>query len=180
MIYVFIAEGFEELEAISIIDILRRAKLEVKTVSITKERAITGTHKVTIYTDIDIDDVDLKNIQGIVLPGGMPGTKNLSNSEKLHEIVNYCANKKLLIGAICAAPSVLGKWGILKNKEVCCYPGFENDLKDATISNKYICISDNIVTGKGPGVANDFTFSIVSYLCGYTHMNDVRASMQCK
>ena len=124
MVYIFLADGFEEMEAIVPRDILKRGGVEVLTVGVTGD-LVTSAYGLKIKTDVTIESVDIDDIEGIVLPGGMPGTLNLKNNQKLLEIVKYSFEKRLLIGAICAAPSILGNMNILKNKSACCYPGFE-------------------------------------------------------
>lgn len=165
-IAVHLAEGFEEIEAISIIDVLRRADLEVCVVSITESIEVTGSHKIKVIADELFDNVDYKLIEMIVLPGGMPGSSNLNNHSGLkNQILAFHKNGKPL-GAICAAPLVFGNLGILKNKNATCYPGFENQLIGAKFTNSAVEQSGLIVTGKGAGVAIEFALKIVEMLKG--------------
>ncbi|NQU84396.1 MAG: DJ-1/PfpI family protein [Mariniphaga sp.] len=161
-----LATGFEEIEAISIIDVLRRAEIPVITVSITEKLEVTGSHQIPIIADQLFDEIDFNEVEMIILPGGMPGSANLNSHKELRQqILNFHKNKKLL-GAICAAPMVFGELGILKGKKASCYPGFEKYLKGATITGNSISISENIITAKGAGVALQFAFKIVEMLKG--------------
>jgi 4-methyl-5(b-hydroxyethyl)-thiazole monophosphate biosynthesis len=163
-IYVHLAEGFEEIEAITVIDVLRRAGLNVITVSVTENNVVTGSHKIPVRADILFKDADYEQAEMIILPGGMPGAKNLSEHEGLNnEILNFFKQGKLL-GAICAAPMVLGNLGILKGKNVVCYPGFESYLEGANVKQSSVVKDGKIITGRGPGVALQFSLEIVNLL----------------
>ena len=176
-IVVPLAEGFEEIEAVAIIDILRRAEFEITVVSITKKLEVTGSHNIKIIADQLFESVNYNLIDMIVLPGGMPGATNLNNHSGLQEqILNFNKNKKLL-GAICAAPLVFGNLGILKNKNATCYPGFENQLEGANTTGNNIELSKNIVTGKGAGVAIDFALKIVEIFKGKEFANELAEKM---
>lgn len=165
-IAVHIAEGFEEIEAVTIIDILRRAEIKVLLISITNKLEVTGSHGIKIITDQLFGDVNYDLIDMIVLPGGMPGAANLNEHLGLREqILNFNESKKPL-GAICAAPLVFGNLGILKSKKATCYPGFENQLHGAFVTGEDVVIAENIITGKGAGVAIEFALSIVEMLKG--------------
>lgn len=167
-IAVHLADGFEEIEAVNIIDVLRRAELNVTVISVTGNLEVKGSHGIKIITDQLFDEVNYEFIDMIILPGGMPGSANLNEHLGLREqILNFYENKKLL-GAICAAPMVFGNLGILKNKKATCYPGFENQLHGAIVTNENIELSDNIITGKGAGVAIDFALKITEILKGKT------------
>lgn len=180
MIYVFLANGFEEIEALSVVDILRRAGLKTKMIGISNKETVKGANGIIVNIDEKCEDIDKNQIDGIVLPGGMPGAENLYESSILRDIVSYCAENNKLICAICAAPLVLGRLGVLDGKEATCYPGFEMELKGARISRKHVCIDGNIITAKGPGAALDFAFEIVKHLADGTVANDLRKSMQCE
>ncbi|MCF6333123.1 MAG: DJ-1/PfpI family protein [Draconibacterium sp.] len=165
-IAVQLANGFEEIEAVSIIDVLRRAEFEVTVVSITKNLEVIGSHNIKIITDQLFENVDYELIDMIVLPGGMPGATNLNKHSKLRELIlDFHKNKKPL-GAICAAPLVFGNLGILANKNATCYPGFENELVGAQTTGKNIELSGQIITGKGAGVAIEFALKIVEMFKG--------------
>ena len=176
MVYIFLDDGFEEIEAIVPRDILKRGGVEVLTVGVTGD-LVTSAYGLKIKTDVTIESVDIDDIEGIVLPGGMPGTLNLKNNQKLLEIVKYSFEKRLLIGAICAAPSILGDMNILKNKSACCYPGFEKELIGANILNESVTIDQNIITSRGPGTAIHFGFALLSYLKGEDILKNVKNEM---
>ena len=176
-IAVHLAEGFEEIEAISIIDVLRRADLEVIIVSIMNDLKVTGSHRIQVVADKLFDDVDYDFVDMIVLPGGMSGAKNLNNHNGLKKQIE-CFNKKVkFLGAICAAPLVFGELGILKDKKATCYPGFENYLHGAEITGTSTEIAGNIITGKGPGVAVQFAINIVEMLLGPAPANQLAVEM---
>jgi protein deglycase len=163
-IYVHLAEGFEEIEAITIIDVLRRAGLNVIMVSVSENIIVTGSHKIPVKADILFRDADYEQSEMIILPGGMPGAKNLSEHKGLNsQILNFFKEGKLL-GAICAAPMVFGNLGILKGKNVVCYPGFETYLTGAIIKYSPVIKDGKIITGRGPGVALHFALEIVRLL----------------
>jgi 4-methyl-5(b-hydroxyethyl)-thiazole monophosphate biosynthesis len=165
-IAVHLAEGFEEIEAISIIDVLRRAEINVTIVSITEDLHVIGSHGIKVVADQLFCDINYNLIDMILLPGGMPGSTNLNNHPGLREqILNFHDNKKLL-GAICAAPLVFGNLGILKQIKATCYPGFENQLHGAIVTTENIEVSENIITAKGAGVAIEFALKIVELLKG--------------
>ena len=165
-IAVFLANGFEEIEAVSIIDILRRADIETTTISISGNREVNGSHKIKILADKLFNEINIDDYSMIVLPGGMPGSKNLNEHPGLREqILNFHEQNKML-GAICAAPLVFGNLGILKNKKATCYPGYENQLHGAVVTGEKTEVSGNIITGKGAGVAIDFSLKIVETIKG--------------
>ena len=165
-IAVNLAEGFEEIEAVSIIDVLRRAGLHVVVVSISDKLEVTGSHDLRIFADELFEDLDYTAIDMIVLPGGMPGAKNLNEHSGLREqILDFNENGKWL-GAICAAPLVFGNLGILKDKNATCYPGFEDELHGAVITGNEVELADTVVTGKGAGVAIKFALKIVESIKG--------------
>lgn len=179
MIYLFLADGFEEIEALTTLDILRRAGCTVQTVGIGGE-VITGTHGVKVLADLKSSEVVTNGLEAVVLPGGMPGAKNLEHSSTVRECVLYCAEKKLPIAAICAAPYVLGKWGLLQGKRAVCYPGFEAQLEGAVLAQESVCVDGNIVTGKGAGVALAFALALTGLLRGEKTVNEICESIQCQ
>jgi len=161
-----LASGFEEIEAVCIIDVLRRAEIEVKVISTTGKLEVTGSHNIKLMSDILFEHVNFEKIDMLVLPGGMPGANNLKNHVGLQkQILNFNKNGKPL-GAICAAPLVFGNLGILKNKTATCYPGFEKQLLGAKVTGKSVEVSEKIITGKGAGVAIEFALKIVEILKG--------------
>lgn len=164
MIYVFLAQGFEETEAIAPIDILRRCGKEVITVGI-GDNIIKGSHGIAVVTDTEDKLVELTgDLEMIVLPGGMPGTLNLEKSETVQRAIDYCTANDLYIGAICAAPSILGHKGLLKGKKATCYTGFEDQLACAEVTDEPAVIDGKIVTARGAGVAVDFGLKLVEAL----------------
>lgn len=163
MIYVFLANGFEECEALAPIDILRRAGLEVMTVGVNDKTAY-GSHNIPVVCDITIDEATFDDLEAIILPGGMPGTINLENNQTVQDFIDYSNQNGLLIGAICAAPSILGHKGLLNDKKATCYPGFEKELIGAAVSSRQVVRDENIITAKGAGAAFEFGFELLSYL----------------
>lgn len=163
MIYIFLANGFEEIEGVAPFDILKRAKIDVKTVGVGSDLT-TAASGLTVKTDMTDKEITFEGLKGIVLPGGMPGTTNLENNENVIKCIDFCIENHLMIGAICAAPSILGKKGLLSGKEACCYPGFEKYLEGAKISSEAVTVCDNIITANGPGSAMKFGFALVEYL----------------
>jgi 4-methyl-5(b-hydroxyethyl)-thiazole monophosphate biosynthesis len=163
---VHLAEGFEEIEAVSIIDVLRRAEIETRVVSVTGKKEVTGSHHIQVTADVLFEAVDYSTIDMIVLPGGMPGANNLKDHTGLgKQILDFYKNGKPL-GAICAAPLVFGNLGILENRKATCFPGFENQLIGAEVTGADVETSGKIVTGKGAGVAIKFALKIVEQLKG--------------
>ena len=161
---VFFADGFEEIEAVSIIDVLRRASLEVTTVSVTGNLQVTGSHNITVTADKVFESMDFSSFDMLVLPGGMPGAKNLNNHVALKKLILQFNESGKNLGAICAAPLVFGQLGILKNKKATCFPGFEQYLEGANITGTSKEVAGNIVTGKGAGVAIEFALQLVEIL----------------
>lgn len=164
--FVHIAEGFEEIEALTIVDVLRRADIPVEMVSVTGHRQVTGAHGIRIIADVVFEDVDYNESAIVILPGGMPGSKNLQEHRGLAEVLTKKAALGEPIAAICAAPMVIGSLGILKGKQAVCYPGFEKFLSGAEVKQIPALKSDNIITGRGPGAALNFSLEIVKMLKG--------------
>lgn len=178
MIYVFLADGFEEIEALAPVDLLRRAGLTVQTVGVTG-KTVTGNHNISVTADILPAEVILnEDVQAIVLPGGTPGAMHLDADETVSCAVTFAAANNKLICAICAAPFLLGKRGLLTGKEAICYPGFEKDLTGAIFSDKAVCRDGNIITAKGMGVATEFGLKIVETLLDEKTAAELRATIQ--
>ncbi len=178
MIYVFLADGFEEIEALAPVDLLRRAGVAVQTVGITG-KTVTGSHNISVTADILPEEVVLNEaVQAVVLPGGMPGAKNLDADETVSRAIAFAAEKGKLLCAICAAPFLLGKRGLLQGKKAICYPGFEKDLTGAEISEQSVCRDGNIITAKGMGVATEFGLKIVEALSDEETAAQLRATIQ--
>lgn len=162
-IAVMFADGFEEVEGLTVVDICRRAGINVEITSIMGRTEVVSSHNVRIIADKLIEDTDFDSLDMIVLPGGMPGTTNLSKHDVLCEkLKEFAITKK--VGAICAAPSVLGQLGILEGKNACCYPGFEGLLDGANVSTNSYEVAGNVVTSRGVGTAIDFALAIVTML----------------
>lgn len=177
MVYVFLADGFEEIEAVTPIDILRRAGLSVKTVAV-GANPVTGAHGMRVFADIDVAEARLDNAEAVLLPGGMPGTTNLENSEAVCSFVRAAAEKGIYIGAICAAPSILGHMGLLAGKRATCFPGFEDALSGAEVTGEAVVTDGHFVTARGAGCAAEFGFTLTTLLCGPEAAKDLRRSMQ--
>ena len=165
MIYMFLADGFEEIEALCPLDLFRRAELDVTTVGVGKSQ-ITGAHGITVTADMTDADFTSADLEMIFLPGGMPGTKNLDASATVHKAIADAVKNDAYVCAICAAPMILGKLGLLRDKNAVCYPGFEEYLDGATIPDKKVVRDGKIITAKGMGAAVEFGLAIVSELCG--------------
>ena len=165
MIYMFLAKGFEETEALAPLDLLRRADLAVTTVGVGGKN-IVGAHGISVFADITDAELDLSSpkLDAVILPGGMPGTLNLDACPAVHMALDAAAKRDAIIAAICAAPMILGKKGLLHGKEAICYPGFEEHLKGARISDKKVARDGKIITAKGMGVAIEFGLELISAL----------------
>ncbi|MCI9532936.1 MAG: DJ-1/PfpI family protein [Lachnospiraceae bacterium] len=161
---IFLAEGFEEIEGLAVVDILRRAGLEAVTISVTGQKEIHSSHQVGVLADRLFDEVGFAELDGVVLPGGMPGTTNLGAHAGVNEVIRSFAAEGKLVAAICAAPSVLGQAGILQGKKAACYPGFEDKLTGAEVVYEEVAEAGNIITSRGMGTAIPFALSLVSYL----------------
>lgn len=178
MIYIFLADGFEEVEALAPADVLRRAGINVQTVGV-GGKIITGSHNIPVVCDLTDSEISLDGtLEGIFLPGGMPGTLNLEKSKKVNEAIGFCVQNKLLIAAICAAPSILGHKGLLTGKNAVCFPGFEQELEGAVLSDGFICEDGNIMTAKGMGSAVEFGLKIAERLKSADSADEIRSSLQ--
>ncbi len=164
MVYLFLADGFEEIEALTPLDMLRRAKIEVTSVSINKDTTVTGTHGIKIIADKTITDVAPDDIDAVILPGGLPGADNLRLNEKVNEFIDVAVKQDKFVCAICAAPRILGEKGLLKNKKAICYPGFEQYLIGAEVVDNGCVCDGKIITAKGMGKAVDFSCTIIEAL----------------
>lgn len=162
MNYIFLDNGFEEIEAITTIDLLRRAQIELTTVSVTGKRMVQGAHAIAVEADALIEDVDFADAQTLILPGG---ATHLDECALLCDLLVKHNEQNKQIAAICAAPSVLGKLGILQGKQATCYPGFESYLGESFIGG-LVVESKNVITAKGPGLSTDFAFCLIEKLAG--------------
>lgn len=176
MVYVLMADGFEDIEALEPIDIMRRAKIDVKTVGVMGKTA-TSSHNVTIQTDILIDDVNTSDMEMLVLPGG-PGHTNLDESTPVQDLISYALENDIYIAAICASPSILGKRGILDGKKYTCFPGFEKFCSGGIFTGEKATLDGKILTGKGAGAAGDFGFKMVEILKDENLAETLRKEMQ--
>lgn len=164
MITVFLATGFEEIEAIAPVDIMRRAGLDARIVSIEDSLVVKGTHGIPVQADMMLDQVDLSQVELMVLPGGLPGATNLDACAPLREVLEKHAAQGKAVAAICAAPLVLGHMGLLKGKKATCYPGVEGELEGAHCTGALVEVDGNTVTGKGPAAAFEFGYALVELL----------------
>ena len=165
-IAVFFAAGYEEIEALTVVDLCRRAGIDVSMVSIGEEKKATGSHQITVEMDQNFEEVDFEALDMIVLPGGMPGTLNLEAHTGLMAQVDAFYNAGRYVAAICAAPSIFGHRGIVKGRKACCYPGFEKDMNGADMVYDSVCVDGNVITSRGMGCAIDFALAIIEVLCG--------------
>jgi len=165
-VFLFLADGFEEIEAITPIDIFRRAGIDLVTVSVKDDKTVTGAHGVTVLADKLFAEVDFTGNELLFLPGGLPGTTNLELHDGLKMLIKKQNEAGGKLAAICAAPSIFGKMNLLKGKEAICYPGFENFLFDAQVSENKVVKSDNIYTAKAAGVSLIFALELVKELKG--------------
>ena len=181
MISIFLAPGFEEIEALAVADVLRRAELEVRLVGVGGPW-ITGAHGIKVECDLADEQADPqdKTLEMIVLPGGMPGALNLEKSAVVQAFIDLALQNGLWIGAICAAPSILGHRDILQGKTATCFPGFEQELRGARCTGGFVEQDGRIITAKGPGVAMDFALRLVEVLAGRERAQKVRDSLQCR
>lgn len=180
MVYVHLATGFEEIEAITVIDVLRRAEVDVKTLSITGELSVEGAHGIFVKADTLFEDANYKDCEMMVLPGGLPGTTNLGAHEGLIKELKAFEAKGGKIAAICAAPMVFGEEGLLEGKTAVIYPGMESHLKGAKIGTNDVEIDGNIITSKGPGTAMSFALALAGVLKGPAMVDSLKEAMLLK
>ena len=176
-IYVFLAEGFEEVEALTPVDVLRRAGLPVKTVSVTGVLTVNGAHGVPVVADMVFEEVKEGDAEMIVLPGCLPGATNLDAHAGLDKLIMSFAAAGKPLAAICAAPMVYGKRGLLKGKKATCYPGFDKYLEGAEYTGNMVEVVDNFILGKGPGAAPAFSFAILEKYAGAEKALEVKKGM---
>ena len=165
-IAIFFAEGYEEIEALTVVDVCRRCGLEIDMVSVTEETMVRSSHGVTVRMDKTYSQLNFAEVDMLVLPGGMPGTRNLEAHEGLMSQVDAFYRDGKYIAAICAAPSIFGHRGILKGRRACCFPGFEGHLEGAEVTEGPVEISDHVVTSRGMGTAVNFALAIAGIFCG--------------
>lgn len=177
MIYLFLADGFEEIEALTIVDVLRRADLQVKTVSVTDSLTVKGAHGISVISDTLFGNCSFDKVKALVLPGGMPGAETLGKHKGLTELLKEYHNTDTVLAAICAAPMVFGQLGLLKGKKAVAYPGFEPKLEGASIQNDLVVVDGKIVTGKGPAAALPFALKLAEVLASKETANQLRKDM---
>ncbi|MGL6173362.1 MAG: DJ-1 family glyoxalase III [Cellulosilyticaceae bacterium] len=175
-VVVCFASGYEEVEALATVDVLRRAGVEVLMVGI-NGRSIVSSRNISINMDRELDEVEWDKIEMIVLPGGIPGVDNLFADKKLCEVIKNFKEQEKWIGAICAAPSILGRLGILIGENVTCYPGFEKFLEGATVTHERVTKSNKIITGIGAGASFEFAFCLLETLKGKQVADELKKAM---
>lgn len=177
-IFVFLTTGFEEIEALGTIDILRRAELNVKSVSLTDNKQVVSSRGITVIADLMFEEVDFSISEMLVLPGGTPKYNEHEGMKK--EILTF-ANEGKKVAAICASPMVLGGLGLLKGKRATCYPGFEKYLEGATLeTDKAVIVDGNIITGRGPGLTIDFALKLIEQVAGVAKKDEVAKALLVK
>ena len=176
-IFVFLADGFEEIEAITPIDVLRRAGLNVQTVSVMDKQTVSGAHGIPVVADKMFADIHSEDAEMLLLPGGLPGATNLDAHQGLSKMIMAFASEEKPLSAICAAPLVFGNRGLLQGKKATCYPGFETYLEGAEYTAQLVEQDGNIVTGKGPGAAIPFAMTLVEMLVSKEMRQELEAGM---
>ncbi|SES92942.1 DJ-1 family glyoxalase III [Prevotella sp. kh1p2] len=178
-VYEFLANGFEEVEALAPVDILRRGGVEIKTVSVTGSELVESSHGVTIKADLRFEDAgDYSDADLLMIPGGLPGATNLNAHEGVRNALLKQYESGRRVGAICAAPMVLGSIGILKGKRATCSPGFEKYLTGAEYTAELVTEDGNIITGEGPAATFPYAYRILSYFIGDGAVAELQAKMQ--
>ena len=179
MVVVFLADGFEEVEALTPVDLMRRAGLTVKTAGVTGME-VTGSHGITVKADLAAEEVDVSQVEAMMLPGGLPGTHNLEASPAVQDCIDACVREGKLVSAICAAPSILAHKGLLKGRNATAFPNFQKDLTEggALLSEAYVCRDGQFLTGRGMGVATQFGLALVEALVSPEKAAELRASIQ--
>lgn len=179
MVYVFLAEGFELVEAMAPVDILRRAKVEVKTVGVTG-KVVAASNGVKLEADLELSQAGKEGLTAIVLPGGLPGTLNLEKSPEVQEFVDYCVEKGILTAAICAAPSILAHKGLLNGREATAFPNFQKDLEEggARLSERYVVRDGQFITARGMGVSTQFGLALAEALASRETAEAIKAGIQ--
>ncbi len=181
MVYMFLAEGFEEIEALCPLDLLRRAGVSVMTVGV-GGKVIRGSHGIEVIADVTTQEagklLEKSPAEMVILPGGMPGSLNLQKDATVNAFIKFAAENDKYLAAICAAPMILGELGLLDGREAICYPGFEDKLKGAQISDKKVAVDGRFITGKGMGVALEFGLKLVEVLVSKEKADELFASVQ--
>lgn len=177
---ILLAEGYEEVEAMTPVDLLRRVNVDVQVVSASGEKVVKGSHQIGIETDVVLADVDINNTDLLILPGGMPGTKNLDENEAVRKLVMDFYEKEKYVAAICAAPSVFGHLGILKGRKATCYPGFETELEGAEYVEVPVVKDGHVITSRGVGTAVAFGLKLVEVMTDALVADTIASSIIAK
>ena len=177
-VYLFLADGFEMIEGLTVVDILRRAGIEIKMVSLNDTLEVVSSHKVCVKADCFFHEMKESEAAMYVLPGGLPGTNHLMSHDGLRELLLSSNENGVELAAICAAPSVLGKNGLLKGKKATCYPGFEDQLLEAVVVEEGVVATDGVITGRGMGESIPFALAIVERLVGQEKAKTIADSIQ--
>ncbi|MBQ8565321.1 MAG: DJ-1/PfpI family protein [Bacteroidaceae bacterium] len=175
--YLFLADGFEEIEALTVVDVLRRAEMPLVTLSVTDKAVVTGAHGIPVVADALAQDIAFDDVEWLILPGGMPGMTNLAASRPLCNLIKAHAEAGGLTAAICASPSILGMLGLLNGRRATCYPGFEHNLEGAIVTGERCSVDENITTANGPASATAFALSLIAQSCGEEKAQEVAAGM---
>lgn len=174
---VFFADGFEEIEGLTVVDVLRRAGVQVEMISVSGRKQVRGSHGILVEADLLFEDASVEEADMLVLPGGMPGTLNLKAHEGLKKCLIDFDNCRKYIAAICAAPSILSELGILKKKKACAYPTFEENLQCEEVLRVSVAVDGHIITGRGMGAAIPFALRLTALLCGEMKAEEIKASI---
>ena len=177
MVYLFLADGFEEIEALTPVDMLKRAGIEITTVSINKDKIVTGAHGIKVVADKTTVEVSPEDAEMVILPGGLPGADNLRSNATVNYFIDTAEKNKKYICAICAAPRILGEKGLLKGKNATCFPGFESYLKGANHVDAGCILDTNIITAKSMGKAVEFSLQMISVLKGEKTAEKIKNSI---
>lgn len=180
MVYLHLAKGFEEIEAVTVWDILKRGGISIQTVSMEPQLDVTGGHGITVKADVLFEEADYDSCEMMVFPGGMPGTTNLLNHRELMEAMVRFAVSGKPVAAICAAPMLFGKTGLVVGKRATIFPGMEGELTGATVSPDRVVMDGNIITSKGPGTAMEFALALVGLLKGEEIQNKLKGGLLLK
>mgnify|MGYP002534821944 FL=1 len=172
-VVVLLADGFEEIEGLTVVDVIRRAGISLTTVSIMKQEQVTGAHQIQVKADCLWEKTDFSDTKMVVLPGGLGGMQNLEAHEGVRELLQKFAKEQRYIGAICAAPTILGRMGLLEGKRAVCYPSMEDGLADAEVCYEGVVADGTIITGRGMGVSIDFALRLVEALRDETLADDI-------
>lgn len=174
---IFAADGCEEIEGLTVVDLMRRAGMDIDIISIMGRKEVTGSHRITFLADVLAEEADYSSYDGIVLPGGMPGTLKLGADQQVKEVICSYAAEGKLVAAICAAPSVLGENGLLQGRHAVCFPGFEGKLLGADTGEENVAVDGHFITSRGMGTAIDFALAIIHYLEPAYDIEDLKAKL---